>query len=119
MDTPTFDELRDLAQRDPEGFEVLRAQLIEDCICRSSSSSQRRVAGSPMKALLDIQAMMYDSFLDLKQVLLVREPPLVPLCRPAHKSWSSSVPWIRGDCRGLSVFQRMPCLPPIRLAGPG
>lgn len=85
---PMFDELKDLAQRDPEGFEVLRAQLIEDCICRSSGSNQhrlrgiqfvidarRRVAGSPMKALLDIQAMMYDSFLDLKQVLLVRPPP--------------------------------------------
>ncbi len=88
MDMPTFDELRELAQRDPEGFEVLRAELIEDCICRSSRSNQRRlqgiqfvidarrrVAGSPMKALLDIQAMMYDSLLDLQQSLLAQHWP--------------------------------------------
>ncbi|MGM0433561.1 MAG: DUF3135 domain-containing protein [Pseudomonadota bacterium] len=85
---PTFDELRELAQRDPEGFEALRAELIEDCI-RSSSEcnqhrlrglqfevdAQRRVAGSPMKALLDIQGMMYDSFLELQQALLMRQCP--------------------------------------------
>lgn len=29
MDMPTFDELRDLARRDPEGFERLRSELIE------------------------------------------------------------------------------------------
>lgn len=91
MDMPTFDELRDLAQRDPEGFEVLRAELIDACICRSSRSNQhrlrgiqfvidarRRVAGSPMKALLDIQAMMYDSFLELQQAVLVQQPPDEP-----------------------------------------
>ena len=27
MDMPTFEELRDLARRDPEGFEVLRTEL--------------------------------------------------------------------------------------------
>ena len=32
MGMPTFDELKDLAQRDPEGFESLRTELIEDCI---------------------------------------------------------------------------------------
>ncbi len=91
MDMPTFDELRDLAQRDPEGFEILRAELIEDCIRCSSQSSQRRlrglqfviearrrVAGSPMKALLDIQTMMYDSLLSLQQTLLVQPPPSQP-----------------------------------------
>lgn len=88
MDMPTFDELRNLAQRDPEGFEILRAELIEDCICRSSGRNQRRlrglqfviearrrVAGSPMKALLDIQAMMYDSLIGLQQVLLDQQHP--------------------------------------------
>lgn len=91
MDMPTFDELRDLAQRDPEGFEVLRAKLIHDCISQSSRSNQRRlrgmqfviearrrVAGSPMKALLDIQAMMYDSFLDLQQALLAQQSSSEP-----------------------------------------
>lgn len=83
MDMPTFDELRELAQRDPEGFERLRAELIEDCICRSSECNQRqlrglqfviearrRVARNPMKALLDIQGMMYDSLIGLQQALL-------------------------------------------------
>ena len=82
MDKPTFDELKDLAQRDPEGFEKLRSELIEDCISRSSKRNQRRlrglqfvietrrlVAGNPMKALLDIQAMMHDSFLQMRQAL--------------------------------------------------
>lgn len=91
MDMPTFDELRDLAQRDPEGFEVLRAELIEDCIRNSSASSQRRlrglqfviesrrrIAGSPMKALLDIQTMMYNSLFGLQQVLLAQQRPSVP-----------------------------------------
>lgn len=86
MNMPTFDELRDLLQRDPEGFEALRAQLIEDCIRRSSSCNQRRlrglqfvidarrrVAGSPMKALMDIQAMMYDSLFALQQALLAQQ----------------------------------------------
>lgn len=91
MDMPTFDELRDLAQRDPEGFETLRTELIEDCIRRSSECNQRRlrglqfviearrrVAGSPMKALLDIQAMMYDSLLSLQQALHVQPHPSEP-----------------------------------------
>ncbi|NMT65125.1 DUF3135 domain-containing protein [Marinobacter orientalis] len=91
MDMPTFDELRELAQRDPEGFEILRAELIEDCICRSSECNQRRlrglqfviearrrVASNPMKALLDIQAMMHDSFLSLQQALFAQQCPSEP-----------------------------------------
>ena len=87
MTMPTFDELRELAQRDPEGFEILRAELIEARI-RSISGcnqhrlrglqfvidAQRRLAGCPMKALLIIQAMMYDSFLELQQTLLAQQP---------------------------------------------
>lgn len=91
MDMPAFDVLMNLAKRDPEGFEVLRAELIEVCIRRSSGCSQRRlrglqfvidarrrVAGSPTKALLDIQAMMYDSLLCLHQALLVQQRPSAP-----------------------------------------
>ncbi len=107
MDMPTFEELRDLARRDPEGFEVLRTELIEDCIRQSSGCSRRRlrgiqfvidarrrVAGSPMKALLDIQAMMHDSFLDLRLAIqgqrLHLEPSvstgarILPFQRPGH-----------------------------------
>ncbi|MGM0769636.1 MAG: DUF3135 domain-containing protein [Pseudomonadota bacterium] len=91
MDMPTFDEFRDLLQRDPDGFEALRAQLIEDCIGRSSLSNQRRlrglqfvidarrrVASTPVKALMDIQAMMYDSLFALQQALLVEQGAVEP-----------------------------------------
>lgn len=83
MDVPPFDELKDLHQRDPEGFESLRGKLIDDCIRHSSRRNQRRlrglqfvidarrrIAGSPMKALMNIQAMMHDSFIALQQTLL-------------------------------------------------
>lgn len=89
MDMPTFDELKDLAERDPDSFELLRAELIDDCIRHSPEHNQRRlrgrqfviearrrVAGSPMKALLDIQGMMHDSVLGLQQVLLVEPKPV-------------------------------------------
>ena len=89
MDVPPFDELKDLHQRDPEGFESLRGKLIDDCIRRSRTCNQRRlrglqfvidarrrVAGSPMRALMNIQAMMYDSFLALQKALLNR--PCIP-----------------------------------------
>lgn len=91
MDMPTFDELRDLAQCDPESFEIVRAVLINECIRQSAKCNQRRlrglqfvidarrrVAGSPMKALLDIQALMYDSLLALQQALLVQQCPPAP-----------------------------------------
>ena len=77
-----FDEFKDLAQRDPEAFEQLRAELIDDCIRRSLKSHQhrlrglqfvidarRRIAASPMKALLEIQTMMYDSVLNLQHTV--------------------------------------------------
>jgi hypothetical protein len=85
MDMPSFDELMDLARNDPDGFELLRAELIDDFIgCRSEGvqsrlrgrqfviDARRQVAGSPMKALLDIQGMMHDSVLGLREVLLVK-----------------------------------------------
>lgn len=88
MDMPTFDELKDLAKRDPEGFERLRTELIEDCIRQTPTCNQRRlkglqfviegrrlVADNPMKALLDIQTMMHDSLLSLRQSLLAHQLP--------------------------------------------
>ncbi|KXS51606.1 MAG: hypothetical protein AWU57_4010 [Marinobacter sp. T13-3] len=91
MDMPAFDELRELAQRDPIGFEALRAKLIEDFIQRSPESSQRRLrglqfvidarrrtAGSPMKAMMLIQTMMYDSLYSLQQALLFQSQPVAP-----------------------------------------
>lgn len=87
MDMPTFDELKDLAQRDPVSFEAVRAALISECIRQSAERNQRRlrglqfvidarrrIAGSPMKALLDLQALMYDSLLALQQALVDQQP---------------------------------------------
>lgn len=92
MDIPSFDALRDLAERDPEGFEALRAKLIDDCIRRSSTrnhrrlrglqfviEARRRIARSPMAALLDLQAMMYDSLLGLQHALLFQQPTCTPV----------------------------------------
>ncbi|MFN2361633.1 MAG: DUF3135 domain-containing protein [Marinobacter sp.] len=86
MDMPTFNTLKELAQRDPEGFERLRLELIEDCISKCSPRNQRRLKGiqfvieakrltanNPMKALLDIQAMMYESVLSLQQALFSQQ----------------------------------------------
>ena len=97
MDMPTFDELKDLAQRDPESFEILRAALISECIRRSAARNQRRLRGlqfvidtrrrlaaSPMKALLEMQALMYDSLLTLQQALLDRQCPSPTTQAPAR-----------------------------------
>ncbi|MBL3827318.1 MULTISPECIES: DUF3135 domain-containing protein [Marinobacter] len=85
---PTFDELKYLAHRDPEAFEKLRQELIDDSIFSSSKRLQhrlrglqftidarRRIASSPIKALLDIQRMMYDSILSLQQVVRCKKEP--------------------------------------------
>lgn len=82
MDKPIFDELSNLAKHHPEAFEKLRAKLIEDCILSSSKGSQnrlrglqfvidtrRRLASNPVKALLEIQGMMYESLQHLNRAL--------------------------------------------------
>lgn len=98
MDMPTFDELKDLARRDPEGFEVLRTNLIDDFINHSPERNRRRlrgrqfvidarrqVAGTPMKALLDIQTMMYDSLLGLRQSLQGQQCAPSPQGQTSHQ----------------------------------
>lgn len=108
MNMPTFDELKDLAQRDPEGFDRLRRQLIDDCIRQCAESRQERLrgrqfvidarcraAGNPTKALLEIQGMMYESLSRLQQALDNHEcPPEYPassgaIVLPFQKSLSS------------------------------
>ncbi|MEX0606346.1 MAG: DUF3135 domain-containing protein [Marinobacter sp.] len=86
MDKPTFDELRNLAEHHIEGFEKLRAELIEDCIRSSSQRSEnrlrglqfvidtrRRLASNPVKALLDLQGMMHESLQRLNRALQAQE----------------------------------------------
>lgn len=82
MDMPTFGELRILAEQHPKAFEQLRSELIEDCICSNGKSSQSRLRGlqfvidarrslanNPVKALLEIQGMMYESLHRLNSAL--------------------------------------------------
>lgn len=82
MEMPSFDTLKELAQRDPDAFETLRAELIEDFIKNSPAHHQhrlrglqfvidnrRRLASNPMKALIEIQGMMHDSLAELDQAL--------------------------------------------------
>ena len=90
MDIPAFDELKELARHDPESFERLRQELIDDCISRRPENNQRRLrarqfviekrrqlAGNSTKALLVIQAMMYDSAISLQQALADYQSPPV------------------------------------------
>jgi len=42
---PDFDELAELASTDPEQFEVLRAQLLEQCVQCAPPSMHRRLRG--------------------------------------------------------------------------
>ncbi|WP_203142631.1 DUF3135 domain-containing protein [Marinobacter mangrovi] len=98
MELPSFDELRELSERDPEAFEILRADLIDNCIRHSSERNQRRLRGlqfviearrriarSPMAALLDLQAMMYDSLLGLQHALLFQQPTCTPVATKSER----------------------------------
>ena len=45
MELPSFDELKKLAQSDPEQLEKLRTELIEDTISSAPAQHQRRLRG--------------------------------------------------------------------------
>jgi len=72
---PDFDELAELASTDPEQFEVLRAQLLEQCVQCAPPSMHRRLRGlvfeldaarqtaaSPLASCLDASGRMWQSF---------------------------------------------------------
>ena len=79
---PSQKELAQLARDDPQAFEALRTELIETTILRAPERLQlrlrqlqfridgvRRLARTPLGALLKMQAMMWDSFLCLNEAL--------------------------------------------------
>jgi len=79
---PSWQELAQLARDDPQAFEALRTELIETTILRAPERLQlrlrqlqfridgvRRLARTPLGALLKMQAMMWDSFLCLNEAL--------------------------------------------------
>lgn len=79
---PSQSELLQLAHDDPQAFELLRAELIDRAIQRAPERLQlrlrqlqfrmdgvRRLARTPLGALIRMQAMMWDSFLELNEAL--------------------------------------------------
>jgi hypothetical protein len=79
---PSQKELAQLARDDPQAFEALRAELIENAIQRAPERLQlrlrqlqfridgiRRLARTPLGALLKMQALMWDSFLRMNEAL--------------------------------------------------
>ncbi len=83
MEMPSFDEMVQLAQSNPQEFEQLRQQLIADLIDNSPVHSQRRLRGlqfridmerqlakTPLNTCLRVSRMMHDQLDRLRQALL-------------------------------------------------
>ena len=79
---PSQKELMQLAREDPQAFETLRSELIENTILRAPERMQlrlrqlqfridgiRRLARTPLGALLKMQALMWESFLRMDEAL--------------------------------------------------
>jgi len=86
---PSREVLAQLASDNPQAFEALRSELIENCISSASERIQprlrgiqfridciRRLSRTPLSALIKIQAMMWESFLRMDQELqkFARQP---------------------------------------------
>lgn len=72
---PDFDHLAELAQTDPDQFEALRAELLEQCVQCAPPAMHRRLRGlvfelnaarqtaaSPLASCLDASGRMWQSF---------------------------------------------------------
>jgi len=79
---PSFDVLREMAQKDPEALERLRVQLCDQLIQDAPPAYRRKLRGlqfrvdmerrrakSPMAACIAISGMMHDTFDKLRQSL--------------------------------------------------
>lgn len=82
MALPSHEILSQLALDDPRAFEALRSAMIENCIARAPQKIQcrlrqlqfrvdgiRRHSRTPLGALMKIQALMWDSYVQLNQEL--------------------------------------------------
>ncbi len=89
-DSLDFDFWKQLAQDDPQAFEALRREKVEQLIARAPKAQRRRLrglqwqidqtrklAGSPMASCLAISNMMWDSLqrLNLRQHELLSATP--------------------------------------------
>lgn len=88
MEKPPFDELMHLARHNPEAFEALRLELVENLIASTPPARQRRLRGlqfvidtrrgmaaNPTQALIEIQKMMHNSLACLRQALNPKHRP--------------------------------------------
>jgi hypothetical protein len=70
-----FEQWRKMASQDPEGFEKMRREMVEELIERSSAIRQQRLRGlqwridqvrvhspNPMAACISLSSMMWESF---------------------------------------------------------
>lgn len=78
-DLPSFDTLKQLAQKNPEALEDLRLSLTQEVIdCARSNEQKRRLEGlkfkidmnrrkakNPMQSCLKLSQLMWDSALDM------------------------------------------------------
>ncbi|MCW8885812.1 MAG: DUF3135 domain-containing protein [Motiliproteus sp.] len=81
---PCFDELKALADNDPEAFENFRRSSCQEFICCLPKQHQKRMravqfrvdceiarAKTPMAGLVKISVMMHDSFYNMREKLNV------------------------------------------------
>lgn len=79
---PSFDELADLAQSNPQAFEQLRTQLCQQMIAKAPAHFQKRLqglqfridaerslSGSPLGACIRLSKIMNDSLMQLRSLL--------------------------------------------------
>jgi hypothetical protein len=79
---PEFDQLKEMAQKNPEQLEALRLQLIEETISLADERTQRKLRGlqfhidmevrrakSPIAACVKISEMMHQSLNQLRSML--------------------------------------------------
>jgi hypothetical protein len=87
---PYFDTLMELAQEDPEAFDKLKAEAVEQTIRESEESSQRRLRGlqwqvdieltkakTPMEGCVKVSEMMHEKLWELQVALENHDAGLV------------------------------------------
>ena len=82
MKMPSFEELKALAEKNPEQLEALRQQMIEETISSAPESYQRRLRGlqfqvdmerrrakNPMDSCIRISKMMHDHLYQMRETI--------------------------------------------------
>lgn len=91
-ENPDHESLAQLARENPEAFEALRREMLDELIARAPKHIQRRLQGlqfridhvrararTPLGAVLKISSLMWKSFLQLNEELSsMNDPPALP-----------------------------------------